>query len=120
MLAVAFALALPVAGGVTRKAKPLPDGPVDAAESAALFVGVREFTHDRTLAEVRYAADDAIDLAYLLAIERVPRLVDPRRVVLALSGKPRKPESETRLIALLDAAMRARARCRTGPSPPGC
>jgi uncharacterized caspase-like protein len=73
------------------------DAAVAPDESAALFVGVREFPDDDTLAEVRYAVDDAVDLAYVLAIDGKPRLVDPRKVVLALSGEPQKPESRERL-----------------------
>jgi len=54
-------------------------------QSAALFIGVRDYVYDDTLTEVRYAVDDAIDLAYVLAIDRETRLVTPERVVLALS-----------------------------------
>lgn len=108
MLAVAFALALPVSGGVTRRAQPVPDGPVEASQSAALFVGVRAFSHDRTLTEVRYAVDDAIDLAHLLAFERTPRLIEPRRVVLALSGEAEKPDSRRRLEELVRAGATVR------------
>lgn len=74
--------------------------PVEAAESAALFVGVREFLYDDTLTDVAYGADDAIDLAFVLAIERNPHLVEPRKVVLALSGDPQKPRSQRNLEAL--------------------
>ena len=73
-----------------------PSG-LDPAQSAALFVGVRQFTHDRSLMEVKYAADDAIDLAYALSLDRAVPLVDARRVVLALSGEPQKLESKQRL-----------------------
>jgi Caspase domain len=82
------------------KTRPASDAPVSTSESAALFVGIREFPYDRTLTEVRYAVDDAIGLAHLVAIERQPRLVQPNRVVLALSGKPQKPESHAQLQAL--------------------
>lgn len=75
----------------------------DPAASAALFVGVREFTYDETLNEVRYAVDDAIDLAFVLAIDRKPRLVEPRRVILALSGEPQKPQSQRHLDTLVAA-----------------
>lgn len=78
-------------------------------DSAALFVGVRLFPDDDTLAEVRYAVDDAVDLAYVVAMDGKPRLVHPRRVVLALSGKPRKPESEARLQALMAAGADVRS-----------
>ena len=85
-----------------RSARPSPPPsttPVnfDRSQSAALFVGVRRFTHDQTLTEVKYAVDDAIDLASVLALDRKVSLVTPRRVVLALSGTPQKPESQQRL-----------------------
>ena len=105
---MALIVALPLRGGVTRRAQPVPPGPIEAAQSAALFVGVREFTHDKTLAEVRYAVDDAVDLAYLLAVERVPRLIEPQRVVLALSGEPVKAESRKRLEELIAAGATQR------------
>lgn len=67
-----------------------------AAESAGLFVGVREFRESDgspspQLIEIPYAADDAVDLAYLFAMEL--KLIEPRNVQLALSGEPQKPES---------------------------
>ncbi|HEX7191162.1 MAG TPA: caspase family protein [Thermoanaerobaculia bacterium] len=72
------------------------DGGFDRKESAALFVGVRRFTH-RELVQVRYAADDAVDLAYLFVFDRRIRLVPADRVIIALSGRPEKPESQLRL-----------------------
>ena len=79
-----------------------PEGAFDPNESAALFVGVRDFPYDKTtLNEVPYAVDDAVDLAHLVAIgSRVP-LVQPRRIVLALSGEPQKEPSRERLRELL-------------------
>ena len=74
----------------------------DRKQSAALFVGVGRFTSD-SVAEVPYAVDDAVDLAYVFALERCVSLVPPRRVVLALSGRPVKPESRERLRALREA-----------------
>jgi hypothetical protein len=68
----------------------------DREQSAALFVGVRKFQHERTI-DVPFAADDAVDLAYMFAIERRVSLVRRDRVVLALSGKPVKEESQRRL-----------------------
>jgi hypothetical protein len=88
-------------------------GPVLSADSAALFVGVREFPADETLAVVQYAVDDAVDLAYVMAIEREPPLVDPDRVVLALSGEPQKEESRRNLEALRDAGAAVRAASQT-------
>jgi len=87
----------------TRSAQPIPDtksapaNGLDPAQSAALFVGVRQFSHERSLVEVKYAVDDAIDLAYEFSLDRAPPLVEARRVVLALSGEPQKPESKQRL-----------------------
>lgn len=70
----------------------------DPRQSAALFVGVREFT---SAEPVRFAIDDAIDLAYVFALGRHVRLVPPGRVVVVLSGRPPvKPESRARLRAL--------------------
>jgi uncharacterized caspase-like protein len=89
--------ALPLEPGVE------PSAVIDAAGSAALFVGIREFPHDKKLTEVQYAVDDAVDLAYMVAIERSPRLVDPKRVILALSGEPQKAASTRHLQALLAA-----------------
>jgi hypothetical protein len=99
----------PVALGGARPMKAATEtGPVKPTESAALFVGIREFPYDPTLTEVRFAVDDAIDLAYVLALDPQTRLVQPEHVVLALSGDPEKPESRQRLDALLaaGAAMR--------------
>lgn len=81
----------------------------DPAESSALFVGVRRFRYDHTLAEVRYAVDDAIDLAALLALDDRIKLVDPSRVVLALSGEPEKPETQRSLQALVAAGAQVRS-----------
>jgi len=64
---------------------------------------VRRFTYDQTLTEVKYAVDDAIDLASVLALNQQVSLVTPGRVVLALSGTPRKPESQQRLDQLVAA-----------------
>lgn len=75
----------------------------DRSQSAGLFVGVRSFSHDEDLADVPYAVDDAVDLAFLFALESGSRLVNPVRVVLALSGDPQKPESRQRLELLLEA-----------------
>ena len=86
--------------GVRIVSESRPSGPAVIAESAALYVGVQQFSGDETLTPVKYAVDDAVDLAYLLSIERKPALVSPDRVVLALSGAPAKEESKRRLEAL--------------------
>src|SRR5947209_4662931 len=83
---------------------------VEAQQSAALFIGVRDFD-DPALARVPFALDDAVDLAYEMAIENQPPLIPPRAVALALSdGDPVKAASRNRLKALLAAgATRHRA-----------
>jgi hypothetical protein len=73
----------------------------DREQSAALFVGVREFPNDPALGEVRYAVDDAIDLAWVFALDPRVGLVTPERVVLAIEGKPQKRKSEERLRQLI-------------------
>lgn len=80
-----------------------PFDPIDARASAGLFVGVRDFKKDADLTEVKYAVDDAVDLAYELAVDQRPPLMTPDRVVLALSGDPQKSESKKKLEALLAA-----------------
>lgn len=72
--------------------RPVPE------KSAGVFVGVSEFTRDRELQEIPFAADDAVDLAYLLALEA--ELLPPGRVVLLLSGVPQKSASRSRLATL--------------------
>lgn len=49
----------------------------DPKQSAGLFVGVRLFPHDPALADVRYAVDDAIDLAFVMALDERVRLIEP-------------------------------------------
>jgi hypothetical protein len=81
---------------------------IDPKKSAALFVGIRDFPWDKTLATVPYAVDDAVDLAYEFTMEQHPALVDAKRVVLALSGKPQKTESQEKLKKLLAAGATLR------------
>lgn len=100
---VALSLADAVLAGVRVQTRAIASAPVAASESAALFVGVREFPDDETLTTVQYAVDDAVDLAFLLAVDRDPVLVDPRRVILALSGEPQKEQSKANLKTLCDA-----------------
>ncbi|MDQ3283040.1 MAG: caspase family protein [Acidobacteriota bacterium] len=80
----------------------------DPAQSAALFVGVREFPYDDTLAPVRYAVDDAIDLAFAVSRGDSVRLVEPSGVILALSGEPQKKESANRLRILVTAGAKVK------------
>ena len=108
-IAVAFAFG-PRLLQAQRSAEPVtPASPERFAgnESAALFVGVRQFTH-RELSPVRYAADDAVDLAYLFVFDHRTRLVPAGRVVIALSGLPEKPESRQRLETLQRAGVTIR------------
>jgi hypothetical protein len=81
---------------------------IDPKKSAALFVGVRDFPWDKSLATVPYAVDDAVDLAYEFAIEQRHPLVDAKRVVLALSGEPQKTESQEKFKKLLAAGATRR------------
>lgn len=85
----------------------------DRTQSAALFVGVREFPGDRTLSEVRYAVDDAIDLAWVFALDPRVGLVAPEHVVLALSGTPQKEASAERLRQLIRAGAVVKSATRT-------
>lgn len=71
----------------------------DPQQSVALFLGVRHFTAERAI-DVPYAVDDAIDLAYMFTLDKGVCMVDPRRVILAISGKPEKEESKKRLTEL--------------------
>ncbi|HEV7486738.1 MAG TPA: caspase family protein [Thermoanaerobaculia bacterium] len=109
---VFVAVPRPPAPGTTRGVQLLrkPDAPdprsFDPQQSAALFVGVRKFTSDENILEVPYAADDAVDLAYMFALDRRIALVSPSRVVIALSGRPQKEESKRRLDALEQAGAR--------------
>lgn len=81
----------------------------DRERSAALIVGIRQFSQDEALSEVPYAVDDAIDLAYVLVLDERVRLITPNRVVLALAGDPRKPESQRRFDTLKAAGVTVRS-----------
>src|SRR6185436_17932776 len=100
------ALIVPSARGGVRKVLPgnyvPPAETLDQQGSAGVFVGVRDF-EDETLTPVRYAVDDAVDLAYELSIAHKPPLLDPKRVALVLSGEPQKPQSQQSLVRLKEA-----------------
>lgn len=81
--------------------------------STGLFVGVRDFPHDKAL-EVPFAVDDAVDLAYRFSLDPRVRLIPPRRVVLAISGSPQKPESKQRLHDLQHAGAHIVRRATAG------
>jgi hypothetical protein len=72
-------------------------------QSAGVFIGVEKFFPDLGLADVTWAVDDAVDLAYALAIER--GLLPANRVLLLLAGEPRDG-SRDHLQALLDAGAK--------------
>ena len=117
LLAIAMAMWLScdaIAGkrGVRRLSDamgPAAIGTFKSSQSAALFVGVRRFPDDTTIAEVHYAVDDAVDLATVLALNEKVQLIDPARVILALSGDPQKPESKQNLERLVAAGAKVRA-----------
>lgn len=114
LLGVATAtVVLPFASHGARSVRMLIDNPrsvstrFDRRQSAALFIGVQRFASD-SVEEVPFAADDAVDLAHVFAFERHVHLVPPRRVMLVLSGQPKKKESRERLRALRDAGADVR------------
>jgi len=119
LLGIATATIVPFARRNARSVRLVTEPPrsastrFDRMQSAALFVGVRHFTSG-SVEEVPYAVDDAIDLAYVFALERRVRLVPPRHVVLMLSGHPVKKESRDRLHALQDAGADVRFRAGAG------
>jgi len=105
-VALVLATFLPASAQEDRGSRLIPtDTPplqqFDPAQSAGFFVGVRTFSADKSLAEVPYAVDDAVDLAYLFSIEL--GLIPPGRLILALSGEVQKHESRRRLKTLIEA-----------------
>lgn len=116
LLGVATAtVVVPLAVRGVRSVRRLIDTPhsastrFDRKQSAGLFVGVRGFASE-SLEEVPFAADDAVDLAYVFAFERRVSLVPPRRVMLVLSGHPVKPESREHLRMLRESGATVRFR----------
>lgn len=92
------------AGPVSAGLLDLPSGAFDHREATGMFVGVADF--DSGVQSVPYAVDDAVDLAWIFAMDRRVHLVPAPRVVLALSGAPVKPASKQRLRQLLEAGAR--------------
>jgi hypothetical protein len=89
-----------------------PPAPFRVDESAALFVGVRKFESEE-IVEVPYAVDDAVDLAHRFILDSRIGLVRAQRSVLALSGKPVKPETQQRLAELIEAGVRVEPATQT-------
>jgi len=100
-VALSFIAVTLLGGSVVVDRNSAGDANFDPAKSAALFVGIRDFSYDTTLASVPYAVDDAVDLAYALSMNMSSKLVTPDRVLLALAGEPQKTESRARLDALI-------------------
>ena len=107
--AIAFIAVAALGSPSRRSVTPVASGEsaitFDPTHSAGLFVGVQKFDHN-SRPEVPFAVDDAVDLAHLFAFDPRVRLVLPRRIVLAISGSPRKPESQQRLNELARAGAR--------------
>ncbi|HKO59259.1 MAG TPA: hypothetical protein VJ276_25560 [Thermoanaerobaculia bacterium] len=104
---MAVLLALPASAQEGRSVRPLSGAMTlarsafDPAQSVALFVGIGTFGDDESLQNVPYAVDDAVDLAYVFALDPRVALVRPNRVALALSDEnPRKEVSKGRLAEL--------------------
>jgi hypothetical protein len=73
---------------------------IDWSESAGIFIGVETFRSATDApSQVRYAADDAADLAWLFTQE-LPSLLRPDRTLLLLSGRPNKERSRAHLLTL--------------------
>jgi len=58
-------------------------------QSAALFIGVNNFSEDNGLASLNYAVNDAIEQAYVFVHEL--KLIKPQNCILCLSGDPATP-----------------------------
>jgi len=73
---------------------------IDWTQSAGIFIGIESFIAEAGAPQdVRYAADDATDLAWLFAKE-LPSLLPPDRTLLLLSGRPHKRGSQEHLLVL--------------------
>ena len=87
--------------GVTLLGSPTA-APASPAQTTGLFVGVQQFTSTPPPDDVRYAVDDAVDLATAFA----GRVIEPTRIVLALSGTPVKKSSVAALEKLRSSGAR--------------
>ncbi|HEX2833115.1 MAG TPA: caspase family protein [Thermoanaerobaculia bacterium] len=92
------------AGPVSVDALGLASGQFQRKQAVGMFVGVTDF--DSGVQPVPYAVDDAVDLAWMFALDRRVSLVPPSRVVLALSGRPVKAVSQQRLEELITAGAK--------------
>jgi hypothetical protein len=73
---------------------------IDWTQSAGVFIGIETFVSEAGAPpDVRYAADDATDLAWLFAKE-LPSLLPSDRIDLRLSGRPHKRTSLEHLLIL--------------------
>ena len=73
----------------------------DPEKSYGLFVGIQNFEDESDFAEVPFAVDDAVDLAWYFSLES--HFIASSRVKLVLSGEPRKTETQERLLQLRQA-----------------
>ncbi len=74
----------------------------DPSGSRGLFVGVSDPdgpAAQTNSSQTLFAVDDAIDMAYMFSVNL--KLIQPRNVVLCITGEPRKKESRARLRTLL-------------------
>lgn len=73
------------------------DAKLDPSMAAGIFVGVNEFK-DKRLSSLEYAADDAVDMAYLFS-EKL-KLISPSNVWLAIAGQVKKDSTKATLAEL--------------------
>lgn len=80
-------------------------------ESLGLFVGINDFSlafchacreQQHEIQDLPFAVDDAVDLAFRFSLKL--KLIKPARVILLLSGQPRKESSRRRLDELTRAS----------------
>lgn len=66
--------------------------------SAGLFIGVNEFSEDKGLAELDFAVNDAIELAYMFVCEL--NLIPASNCILSISGAPTTVAAKKQLAIL--------------------